>query len=127
MKAVVQSLKKGKSAGVDNFPAELVQEGGEDVNTALMTICGKIEQTGDQPVDPVLGYHTSKERQPAALPEPLNDQPHQPSKQSHAEDGTEGIEAASGEVEGAPQSRFSTYEFSVRNISNTSHTSTMSS
>ena len=31
MKAAVQSLKKGKSAGVDNIPAELVQAGGEDV------------------------------------------------------------------------------------------------
>ena len=33
--AAVQSLKKGKSAGVDNIPAELVQAGEEDVITAL--------------------------------------------------------------------------------------------
>ena len=38
VEAAVQSLKKGKSAGVDNSPAELVQAGGEDVITAL-TIC----------------------------------------------------------------------------------------
>ena len=31
MEAAVQSLKKGKSAGVDNIPAELVQAGGDDV------------------------------------------------------------------------------------------------
>ena len=35
MEAAVKSLKKGKSAGVDNIPAELVQAGGEDVMTAL--------------------------------------------------------------------------------------------
>ena len=40
--AAVQSLKKRKSAGVDNIPAELVQASGEDVITALTTICGKI-------------------------------------------------------------------------------------
>ena len=40
--ATVQSLKKGKSAGVNSIPAELVQAGGEDVITALTTICYKI-------------------------------------------------------------------------------------
>ena len=34
VEAVVQSLKKGKSAGVENNPAELVQTGGEAVITA---------------------------------------------------------------------------------------------
>ena len=43
----VQSLKKGKSAGVNNIPAELVQACGEDVITALTTICTKIWQTGE--------------------------------------------------------------------------------
>ena len=47
VEAVVQSLKKGKSAGVDNIPAELVQAGGEGVITALTTICNKIWQTGE--------------------------------------------------------------------------------
>ena len=45
----MQSLKKRKSAGVDNIPAELVQAGGEDVITTLMTICNKIWQTGEWP------------------------------------------------------------------------------
>ena len=45
----MQSLKKGKSAGVDNIPAELVQAGGEDVITTLTTICNKIWQTGEWP------------------------------------------------------------------------------
>ena len=44
-----QSLKKGKPAGVDNIPAALVQAGGEDVITALTTICNKIWQTGEWP------------------------------------------------------------------------------
>ena len=92
MEAAVQSLKKGKSAGVDNIPAELVQKGGEDVITALMTICNKI-----WPMDPVLSHHTSQERQPVAVSELPNNKPHQSPKQSHVEDHTEQIEATSGE------------------------------
>ena len=42
VEASVQSLKKGKSAGVNNTPAELAQAGGEDAITALTTICNKI-------------------------------------------------------------------------------------
>ena len=49
VEAAVQSLKKGKSAGVENIPAELVQAGREDVITALTTICNKIWQTGEWP------------------------------------------------------------------------------
>ena len=49
MEAAVQSLKKGKSAGVDNIPAELVQADGEDVITAVTTICNNIWQTGEWP------------------------------------------------------------------------------
>ena len=49
VKAAVQSLKKGKSAGVDNIPAELVQARGKDVITALTTICNKIWQTAEWP------------------------------------------------------------------------------
>ena len=49
VEAAVQSLKKGKSAGVDNTPAELVQAGGEDEITALTTIFNKIWQTGEWP------------------------------------------------------------------------------
>ena len=49
VEAAVQSLKKGKSAGVDNIPADLVQAGGEDVVTALTTICNKIWQTREWP------------------------------------------------------------------------------
>ena len=41
VEAAEQSLKKGKSAGVENIPAELV--------TALTTICNKIWQTGEWP------------------------------------------------------------------------------
>ena len=49
MEAAVLLLKKGKSAGVDNIPAELVQAGGKDVITAFTTICNKIWQTGEWP------------------------------------------------------------------------------
>ena len=47
LEAAVQSLKKGKSAGVNKISAELVQ--GEDVITTLTTICNKIWQTGEWP------------------------------------------------------------------------------
>ena len=39
VEAAVQSLKKGTSAGVENIPAELVRAAGEDVITAVTTIC----------------------------------------------------------------------------------------
>ena len=42
-------MKTGKLAGVDNIPAELVKGGGEDVITALTTICNKIWQTWEWP------------------------------------------------------------------------------
>ena len=61
--AAVQSLKKGKSAGVDNIPAELVQAGGEDVITALTTICNKdlADRRMANPLDPVTEHRTSQE------------------------------------------------------------------
>ena len=49
VEAAVKSLKKGKSAGIDNIPAELVQAGGEALITTLTTICNKIWQTGEWP------------------------------------------------------------------------------
>ena len=49
------------------------------------------------PLDPVLGHHTSQERQPSSVPELPNDQPHQPPKQSHAEDHIKQTEATSEE------------------------------
>ena len=49
VEAAEQSLKKWKSAEVDNIPAEPIQSGGEDVITALTTICDKIWQTGEWP------------------------------------------------------------------------------
>ena len=48
-------------------------------------------------MEPVLGHHTSQERQPAAVPQLPNDQPHHPPKQNHAKDHAEQIEAASRE------------------------------
>ena len=50
VETAVQSLKKGKSAGVENIPAELVQAGGEDVITDLTTTCNEIWQTGEWPI-----------------------------------------------------------------------------
>ena len=49
VEAAAQSLKKGKSAGVDNIQATLIQAGGEEVIAALIIICNKIWQTGEWP------------------------------------------------------------------------------
>ena len=100
VEAAVQSLRKGKSARIENIPlpAELIQAGGEAAITALLKICNRIWQTGERPLDPVLGHHTSQERQPAAVPELSNNQPNQPSKQSLAEDHTGQTEAPSREA-----------------------------
>ena len=49
VEAAVKSLKKGKSAGVDNIPAELLQQGGEAMVNALLIICNKIWRTGEWP------------------------------------------------------------------------------
>ena len=45
----VASLKKGKSAGVDNIPAELVQAGGETMKDVLTEICNRVWRTGEWP------------------------------------------------------------------------------
>ena len=45
-----QSLKKGKSVGVDKIPVELAQSNVEDVITAVTTICDKIWQRGEWPI-----------------------------------------------------------------------------
>ena len=48
VEAVVKALEMGKSAGVDNIPAELVQAG-EAMIDILTTICNKIWKTGEWP------------------------------------------------------------------------------
>ena len=45
----VASLKKGKSVGVDNIPAELAQAGGETMIDVLTEICNRIWRTGEWP------------------------------------------------------------------------------
>ena len=37
--AAIRSLKKGKSAGMDEFPAELIQHGGQIVTEIFTRIC----------------------------------------------------------------------------------------
>ena len=49
VEAAVQLLKKGKSAGIDNIPVDLVQAGGRDLITAVTTIYNKIWQAGEWP------------------------------------------------------------------------------
>ena len=49
VEAAVKLQKKGKSAGVDNTPSELVQAGGEAMICMLLIICIKIWWTGEWP------------------------------------------------------------------------------
>ena len=61
VEAAVQSLKKGKSAGVDNIPAELVRRGcnhrsHDNLQQDLA------DRRMANPMDPVLSHHTSQER-----------------------------------------------------------------
>ena len=48
MEAAVKALKMGKSASVDNIPAELVQAGDAMIDI-LTTICNQIWKTGEWP------------------------------------------------------------------------------
>ena len=64
--AAVQSLKKRRSAGVDDIPAELVHAGVEDLIIALTTICNKILlrelRRMANHMDPVLSHYTSPKK-----------------------------------------------------------------
>ena len=97
VEAAVQSLKKGKSAGVDNIPAKLVKWRGRNHRSHDNLQQELEDRRMADPVDPVFGHHTPQESQPAAVPELLNNRPHQSPKQSHAEDHTEQTEATSRE------------------------------
>ena len=46
-----KSHNPGKSAGVDNIPAELIQAGGETMIDALLNISNEIWQTGEWPTN----------------------------------------------------------------------------
>ena len=47
VETAVKALNMGKSAGVDNIPAESVQAGGEAMIDTPTTICNKIWTTGE--------------------------------------------------------------------------------
>ena len=49
VKAAIKSLKRGKSPGLDNIPAELIIAGGESMVSILTAICNHIWQTGVWP------------------------------------------------------------------------------
>ena len=80
----VAPLKKGKSAGVDNIPAELVQAGRETMIDVLTEICNRIGRTGEWPTPWTQSLIITLPKL-AALPELQNYQLHQSFKQSHAE------------------------------------------
>ena len=90
VEAAVQSLKKGKSAGVDNIPSRTGPSRWRGCNHCSHNNLQQdlADRRMANPMDPVLSHHSSQERQPTAVPELPNDQPHQSPKQSHSEDHT---------------------------------------
>ena len=135
----VKSPKKGKSAGMDNIPSELVQAGGEAMIGMLLIICNKIWQTGEWPTSwtqsliitlPKKGNlqlcqnyrtislisHPSKVMLRILLNR-LKPKLRRSSKKNRQ----------ASEEEGAQLSKISILEYSVRNTCNTSKAFTMSS
>ena len=51
VEAAIQALNMGKSAGIDNIPAQLNKAGGHIVIQILLDICNKIWETGIWPSD----------------------------------------------------------------------------
>ena len=100
VEAAVKSLKRGKSAGVDNIPAELLQQGGEAmVNALLINLQQDPADTGmAYTVDPVSSHLPPKERQLTAMLELPHHQSYQQRKQSHAEDHSKSSETRGREV-----------------------------
>ena len=82
VEAAVKALKMGKSAGMDNIPAKLVQAGGEamiDILPHNLQQDLEDRRMADH-MDSIPSYHIPKERQLAAVPELQNHQPYQPSQ-----------------------------------------------
>ena len=80
------ALKKGKSAGVNNIPTELVQAGGETIIDVLTEICNRIWRTEEWPIPWTQSLIiTLPKGQLTALPELQNHQPHPSLEQSHVE------------------------------------------
>ena len=81
VEAAVRALKMGKSVGVDNIPAELVQAGGEAMIDILISICKQDleDRKMADHMDSIPSYHTLNARQLAAVPRLQNHQPYQPS------------------------------------------------
>ena len=81
----------------NHIPAELVQAGGEDVITALTTICNKIRQRGEWLTPWTQSLVITLPKKGNLQQNYQKKKPHQSPKQSHAEDHTEQIEVTSGE------------------------------
>ena len=74
------ALKKRRSAGVDNIPADLVQADGETIIEVLKEIVLE-----NRRMDSVADYYTSQEGQFTVLPDLQNLYPHQSLEQSVGE------------------------------------------
>ena len=82
----VASLKKGKSSGVDNITAQLVQAGGETMTDVWTEICNRIWRTGEWPTPWTQSLIiTLPNKGACSLPELQKHQPHQSFDLSHAE------------------------------------------
>ena len=102
----------GKSAGMDNKPAELVQAGGEAIIDFLTSICNKIWKTGEWPT-------TWTQFLLITLPKKGNLQP------CHKQERLLQKSRPVSEQEGAPQNKYSISGSSARNTCSISKISTM--
>ena len=81
----VASLKKGKSAGVDNVPAELVQADGETMIDVLAETYNRILRTGEWPNPWTQSLIITLPKKSTVLPELQNYQFYQSFEQNHDE------------------------------------------
>ena len=126
--AAVQSSKKGRSAEVDNIPAELVQARRKDVITTLKgQPRGPSPWSSHFPRKATCSSARTTEQSASSAIRANSCWRSYGTNWSRKQRRSSLKKRQASELEGAPQSRFSTYAFSVRNISSTSRTSTMSS
>ena len=141
MEAAVKALKMGKSAGVDNIPAELVQAGGKAMIDILTAVCNKIWKTGEWPttwtqslvimlqkkgnLQLCQNYRTiSLISHPSKVMLKIILNRLQPQAEEIIAEEQAGFKA---KLEGAPQNKYSISGSSARNTCSISRISTMSS
>ena len=113
--------RRGRSAGADNVPAELVQTRGEATISVLLTICNKVWQTVEWPTPwtQSLIITLPKKGNLQLCQNYRYNQPHQPPEQSHAVKRKRSLlrNKLASDQHAAQQSRSSTSRYCARSTS----------